>query len=125
MSLGKLLVVDDEPKVREVLRDLLSDRGYDVILADSGPTALAAVSTHKPDLVLLDVLMPGMDGAETLRQMTALNPSVPVIAVTANTDVDVTSKLLALGAVDYVPKPCDSEYLDQAIRIQLAAARDR
>jgi CheY-like chemotaxis protein len=125
MGLAKVLVVDDEPEVREVLRDLLSDLGYDVILADSGPTALDALSANKPDLVLLDVFMPGMDGVETLRRMTALDPSVPVIVVTANTDVDITSKLLALGAADYIPKPFDVEYLHQAISVQLAAARDR
>ncbi|HEV8440504.1 MAG TPA: response regulator [Methylomirabilota bacterium] len=124
MSLGKLLVVDDEPEVRLVLSEFLTGRGYDVVLADSGSAALAAVEEHKPDLVLLDVAMPGMDGAETLKQMVALQPSMPVIMVTANADIGVTARLLAMGAVDYIPKPFDLDYLDQAVNIQVTAARD-
>lgn len=128
MGLGRVLVVDDEPEVREVLQEFLLSRGYDVVLAGSGGEALAALDApepDRPDLALLDVSMPGMDGVETLRRMVKVDPLIPVIMVTANTDVEVTSKLLGLGAVDYIPKPFDLEYLDQAIRIQLAAAQDR
>jgi CheY-like chemotaxis protein len=128
MGLGRVLVVDDEPEVREVLQEFLLSRGYDVVLAGSGGEALAALDApepDRPDLALLDVSMPGMDGVETLRRMAKVDPLIPVIIVTANTDVDVTSKLLGLGAVDYIPKPFDLEYLDQAISTQLAAAQDR
>jgi DNA-binding response OmpR family regulator len=124
MGLGRVLVVDDEPEVREVLQEFLLTRGYDVVVAASGAEALAAfdpTGPDRPDLVLLDVTMPGMDGVETLRRMAKVDPLVPVIMVTANTDIDVTSKLLGLGAVDYIPKPFDLDYLDQAISIQLAA----
>lgn len=124
MSLGKLLVVDDEPEVRQLLQEFLSGRGYDVMLAGSGQEALATLKAEKLDLVLLDVAMPEMDGVETLRRIVGLHPSVPVIMVTANTDISVTSKLLAMGAVDYIPKPFDLEYLDQAVSIQVAAAQD-
>ncbi len=125
MSLGKVLIVDDEPEVRQVLREFLVSRGYDVALAESGVKALDAMDEERPDLVLLDVMMPGMDGVETLNRIGALDLPVPVIMVTANADISVTSKLLAMGAVDYIPKPFDLDYLDQAVSIQLAASQDR
>lgn len=125
MSQGKVLIVDDEAEVRRLLQEFLSLRGYDVVLAGSGMEALEAVEAQKPDLVLLDVAMPEMDGVETLGRIVALDPALPVIMVTANTDISVTSKLLAMGAVDYIPKPFDLEYLDQAVSIQLAAGEDR
>ena len=125
MSAGKVLVVDDEPEVRQVLHEFLVSRGYDVTVAEDGVEALSILQTVKPDLVLLDVAMPGMDGVETLKRIVALNPALPVIMVTANADIGVTSKLLALGAVDYVPKPFDLEYLDQAVSIQVTAAQDQ
>jgi len=125
MSLGKVLIVDDEPEVRQVLQEFLSGRGYDVLVAESGSEALSMLGVDQPDLVLLDVTMPGMDGVETLRRIVALQQPVPVIMVTANADIATTSKLLAMGAVDYIPKPFDLDYLDQAVSIQVAAAQDR
>lgn len=125
MSLGKVLIVDDEPEVRQVLQEFLSGRGYDVLVAGSGLEALSMLGVDQPDLVLLDVMMPGMDGVETLRRIVALQQPVPVIMVTANADIATTSKLLAMGAVDYIPKPFDLDYLDQAVSIQVAAAQDR
>ncbi|MEK8035698.1 MAG: response regulator [candidate division NC10 bacterium] len=125
MSTGKVLVVDDELEVRQILQEFLAHRGYEVYAAESGPEALNALDTFKPDVVLLDVLMPGMDGVETLKRMVALQPTLPVIMVTANADVGITSRLLGLGAADYIPKPFDLEYLDQAVSIQVSAAQDR
>jgi CheY-like chemotaxis protein len=125
MRLGKVLVVDDELEVRQVLREFLSSRGYDVTTASGGAEALAIVETIKPDLVLLDVAMPDMDGVETLKRIVAIEPALAVIMVTANSDIGTTSKLLALGAVDYVPKPFDLDYLDQAVSTQVTAAQDR
>jgi CheY-like chemotaxis protein len=125
MRLGKVLVVDDELEVRQVLREFLSSRGYDVTTASGGAEAVAIVGTVKPDLVLLDVAMPDMDGVETLKRIVAIEPALSVIMVTANSDIGTTSKLLALGAVDYVPKPFDLDYLDQAVSTQVTAAQDR
>jgi CheY-like chemotaxis protein len=125
MRLGKVLVVDDELEVRQVLREFLSSRGYDVTTASGGAEAVAIVETIKPDLILLDVAMPDMDGVETLKRIVAIEPALAVIMVTANSDIGTTSKLLALGAVDYVPKPFDLDYLDQAVSTQVTAAQDR
>jgi CheY-like chemotaxis protein len=125
MRPGRVLVVDDEPEVRLVLLEFLSSRGYDVTAASGGAEAVAIVEATKPDLVLLDVAMPDMDGLEALRRIVAIAPTLAVIMVTANADIGITSKLLALGAVDYVPKPFDLDYLDQAVSTQVTAAQDR
>ena len=124
MSLGKVLIVDDEPDVRQLLYDFLTGRDYDVLLASGGLEAIDIVEREKPDLVLLDVVMPGMNGVETLRRIAEIDPPLRVIMVTANADIGLTSRLLAMGAVDYIPKPFDLEYLEQAVSIQLAASQD-
>ncbi len=123
MGAGKILVVDDDREVRMATRDFLTSKGHDVTLAEDGVQALKLLATVKPDVVLLDVAMPEMDGMETLRRIVAGYPNLPVIMVTANADIEITSKVLQLGAADYVPKPFDLDYLDQAINIQLSAGR--
>jgi len=123
MGAGKILVVDDDPDVRMATRDFLTSKGHEVTLAEDGVQALKLLATVKPDVVLLDVAMPEMDGMEALRRIVASYPNLPVIMVTANADIEITSKVLQLGAADYVPKPFDLDYLDQAINIQLSAGR--
>jgi CheY-like chemotaxis protein len=125
MSKGKILVVDDEGEVQQLLSDFLEDLGYEVIRAADGLDALAAAERERPDLVLLDVAMPGLDGIETLKRLVVRHPGLPVIMATANADVATTSRLLAIGAADYVPKPFDLEYLHQAVSVQVGAARER
>jgi DNA-binding response OmpR family regulator len=120
----KILVVDDEPEVRQLMEHFLTDRGYDVRVAENGRLGLAALDTFAPDVVLLDMHMPEMDGLQTLQLIAAKTPAPPVIMVTVNDDVATTSRLLELGAADYVPKPFNLEYLEQAINIQLSASRD-
>ena len=123
MPAKKILVVDDEPEVRKLMEHVLTTKGYEVRLAENGRVGLAALDTFRPDLVLLDMHMPEMDGAETLRELARRSPGLPVIMVTVNEDVETTSRLLQLGAADYVPKPFNLEYLEQAINIQLSVAR--
>ena len=123
MGAGKILVVHDDREVRMATRDFLTSKGHEVTLAEDGVQALKLLATVKPDVVLLDVAMPEMDGMETLRRIVAGYPNLPVIMVTANADIEITSKVLQLGAADYVPKPFDLDYLDQAINIQLSAGR--
>jgi|SRR3970282_2077198 len=123
MRPGKILVVDDDPEVRMATRDFLSSKGYEVVVAEGGREAIRLIDASPPDVVLLDVLMPDIDGMETLKRIVATHPAMPVIMVTANADIEITSKVLQLGAADYVPKPFDLDYLDQAITIQLSAAR--
>ena len=119
----KILVVDDEPEVRKLMEHFLTSKGFEVRVAENGRQGLATLETFTPDLVLLDMHMPELDGAGTLHELTRRWPALPVIMVTVNEDVATTSQLLQLGAADYVPKPFDLDYLDQAISIQLSAAR--
>ena len=118
---GRILIVDDDAVVRLTTRDFLSSKGYSATVAAGGREALAMLETVNPDVVLLDVAMPDMDGLETLRRLVAARPSLPVIMITANADIEITSKVLQMGAADYVPKPFDLDYLDQAIKIQISA----
>jgi len=120
--LGRLLIVDDEEPVVEVLSDYFSGQGYQVGTARNGAEALAAVRRTRPDLVLLDVRMPGIDGVEVLRRIRALDGALPVIMVTANEDVALARETLKIGAFDYVAKPFDFAYLDRTVAAGLARA---
>jgi DNA-binding response OmpR family regulator len=114
-SAGRLLIVDDETPVLEVLSEYFAGQGYAIETASNGDDALKAARRRRPDLVLLDVRMPGMDGLETLRRLHALDASLPVIMVTANEDVGLARETLKIGAFDYVTKPFDFAYLDRAV----------
>jgi two-component system, OmpR family, response regulator MprA len=115
----RILVADDDPAVRESLRRSLSFNGYEVTLASGGHEALTASSTAAPDLVLLDVNMPGIDGLEVCRQIRASGSDVPVLILTAR--VEVGDRVLGLdaGADDYLPKPFALEELLARIRALL------
>jgi len=114
-SLGRILVVDDEAPVREVLSEYFTSQGYTVDEAPNGDEALATIRRDRPDLVLLDIRMPGIDGVEVLRRIRKLDGTLSVIMVTANEDVTLARETLKLGAFDYVAKPFDYEYLDRTV----------
>jgi two-component system response regulator MprA len=102
----KVLVVDDEPAVRESLRRALALEGYEVELASDGEEALAQVERgHQPDAVILDILMPGIDGLEVCRRLRIAGNHVPVLMLTARAEVDSRVAGLDAGADDYLPKP--------------------
>jgi two-component system KDP operon response regulator KdpE len=119
-----ILVVDDEPRVLDALRALLEGRGYVVQTARSGAQALDAVSAARPDVVLLDLAMPGVDGVEVCRRLRAWSP-VPIVVLSARTEE--RQKVLALdaGADDYVTKPFGAEELLARIRAALRRERAR
>ncbi|WP_328911115.1 response regulator transcription factor [Streptomyces sp. NBC_00234] len=100
----RVLVVDDDPTVAEVVAGYLDRAGYGVERADDGPAALERFAAHRPDLVVLDLMLPGMDGFEVCRRMRAQGP-VPVIMLTARGDEDDRILGLETGADDYVTKP--------------------
>ncbi len=114
-SLGHILIVDDEAPVLDVLSEYFATQGYTVDTAANGVDALSAVQRLRPDLVLLDVRMPGMDGLEVLRKLRELDKRLAVIMVTANEDVALARETLKIGAFDYVSKPFDFRYLDRAV----------
>jgi DNA-binding response OmpR family regulator len=118
---GKILVVDDEPAVGEILSDFFTPKGYEVICAQGGLEGLAKVEKHRPDVVLLDVRMPDMDGITVLRRIREVNPWVGVLMMSGNTDTDAAKETLQLGAFDYLLKPFDFEYLDRAVHKMLTA----
>ncbi|HJW46756.1 MAG TPA: hybrid sensor histidine kinase/response regulator [Lysobacter sp.] len=127
-SSGRILVVDDQPVNLRVVSSLLSRQGYEVILAGSGDEALARYQETRPDLVLLDMIMPGMDGFELLKALQALPPPIaPVVFVTAAQDRDMLLRAFDAGVVDYVTKPFLPEELLARVNAQigLKLARDR
>ena len=117
--IGRILIVDDEEPVREVLGEYFATQGYAVETAGSGADALAVVARARPDLVLLDIRMPGLDGVETLRRIKTLQPGIAVIMVSAIEDQEAARQTLVLGAADYVAKPVDFQYLDSVLQVHL------
>ncbi|MBN1138641.1 MAG: response regulator transcription factor [Anaerolineae bacterium] len=107
---AKLLVVDDEEDLQQLLQAMLARRGYEVLSASSGLQAIRLLYHERPDLVLLDVMMPDMDGWETLKRIREMS-TVPVIMLTALGEVTHVVQGLQTGADDYVPKPFDREEL--------------
>jgi CheY-like chemotaxis protein len=121
-SLGRILVVDDEPPIVDMLRDLLVELGYTVATAGHGAEALQLVPELKPDVVLLDLQMPGMSGLQVLDQLRRDHPGLPVVIVTGNTDVDVARSTLARGAFDYLRKPFQFDVLARVVAAAVLVA---
>ena len=119
---GIILVVDDEPPVGQLLADFFTPRGYEVVCALGGLEGLSKLEKHRPDVILLDVRMPDMDGITVLRRIREVNPGVGVLMMSGNTDTDAAKETLQLGAFDYVLKPFDFDYLDRAVHKMLSAA---
>jgi DNA-binding response OmpR family regulator len=105
-----ILLVDDEQRILTFLRTRLKLGGYDVIIAANGTEAIGQVQAQEPDLVVLDILMPGMDGFTTLKEIRTFSP-VPVIILSARGSYDEKVKGLGLGADDYLAKPFNPEEL--------------
>jgi len=119
---SRVLVVEDEESYRDALMAGMTQEGFDVELAEDGLEGLRKFEQHRPDVVLLDVLLPGLDGAEVCRRMLEMAPSVPIIMVSAlDSEVDVV-RGLELGAVDYVTKPFSFRELLARVRTVLRRA---
>lgn len=104
-------LIDDEPIIHDVLGQLLSSEGYQVEISASGEEALTKFQEQKFDLILLDLLMPGMDGLEVLKQIKRMDPEVPVIIITAYASVESALTAMKMGAYDYIQKPFKNEEL--------------
>jgi two-component system OmpR family response regulator len=115
----RLLVVDDEETLRELLSGSLRFAGFEVMTAASGQEALRAAAASRPDLVLLDVMMPDGDGFEVVRRMRSSGPDVPVIFLSARDSVRERVAGLALGGDDYVTKPFSLDEVLERIRAVL------
>ncbi|MFG2653361.1 response regulator transcription factor [Streptomyces sp. NPDC048436] len=119
---ARVLVVDDDPTVAEIVAGYLERAGYAVERADDGPAALASAAAHRPDLVVLDLMLPGMDGLEVCRRMRERGP-LPVIMLTARGDEDDRILGLEVGADDYVTKPFSPREL--VLRVESVLRRSR
>ncbi|MEV6665709.1 response regulator transcription factor [Streptomyces nigra] len=119
---ARVLVVDDDPTVAEIVSGYLDRAGYVVDRAGDGPAALAAAAARRPDLVVLDLMLPGMDGLEVCRRMRGQGP-VPVIMLTARGDEDDRILGLEVGADDYVTKPFSPREL--VLRVESVLRRSR
>jgi two-component system sensor histidine kinase/response regulator len=126
---ARILVVDDQPANVQIVGTILGNLGHEIIPASDGATALKRVALRTPDLILLDLLMPGMGGCEVCEQLKA-NPDwkdVPVIFLSAADDKDLIVRALDSGGVDYITKPFNQAELISRVRTQLVlkSARDR
>lgn len=116
---AKILIVDDEVDVCKNISHFLERKDFTAVTANNGTEALARLSQEKPNLILLDIHMPDMDGVECLRKIREVDKEVIVIMVTCVTDIDIAKKALELGAIDYITKPISFEALQTAITTYL------
>ncbi|MGA6829254.1 sigma-54-dependent transcriptional regulator [Nitrospira sp. NS4] len=106
---ASILIVDDEEPIRTSLRSILEDEGYDVAVAASGTEALKIYTTDPPDLMILDIWMPELDGLETLRRVKEFVPNAQVMMMSGHGSIETAVKAIKLGAYDYIEKPLSLE----------------
>ncbi|MDZ8078751.1 MAG: response regulator [Nostoc sp. DcaGUA01] len=118
---GFILIVDDNPTNLSLLCEALNSQGFRFRVAVDGESAIAQVERNQPELILLDVQMPGIDGFETCRRLKAnpVSQNIPIIFTTALADTDSKTKGFSLGAVDYIPKPFAQEEVIARVRVHL------
>src|SRR5919106_4450925 len=106
---SRILVIDDEAAIRDSLKMILEYEDYEFVGASSGPDGVAAVQRERPDLVLLDIKMPGMDGMEVLRKLRSLDDTLPVVMISGHGTTATAVEAVKSGAVDFLDKPLSSE----------------
>lgn len=116
-NMKKIFVVDDEPAILEYMKTFLGKLGYQFAFCENGADALGKISQENPDLVLLDVMLPDIDGITLCRRLraNAQTSHIPVIMVTSLTDATTIHDAHLFGALDYIPKPFDPEFLKTKI----------
>jgi DNA-binding NtrC family response regulator len=120
--MAKLLVIDDEEGIRNLLDILLRRRGHDVVLADGGRKGLELLRRERPDVVVLDLKMPEMDGITVLQQIRSLNSDQPVIILTGAATPGMEQQVRALGVTEFVEKEFSLHRLGDALKRVLAAS---
>jgi two-component system, NtrC family, response regulator AtoC len=124
-SPARILVVDDEKLIRWSVAERLQRGGYEVLTAESGEEALEVLAAQSPDLVLLDVRLPGIDGLITLQRALGLSPELAVLMMSAHSTVDIAVEAMKHGAIDFLVKPFPFQALDAAVERALTTARTR
>ena len=120
---ARLLVVEDEPNILELLAASLRYAGFDVVTAAAGSEAVQAAQRHRPDLIVLDVMLPDMDGFDVIRRLRGGGAQIPVVFLTARDSTEDKIRGLTLGGDDYVTKPFSLE--EVIARIRAVLRRDR
>jgi len=120
---ARILVIDDEAEIRRSVRMILEYEGYDVLEASSGPEGVALAEKESPELVFLDVKMPGMDGLEALQRIRAVNETLPVVIISGHGTVSTAVEATKAGAFDFIEKPLASERVLLTIRNALDQTR--
>lgn len=119
MDNKKLLIVDDQNGIRILLMEVFLSEGYDTFQAANGKIALELVQQESPDLVLLDMKIPGMDGLEILKRIKEINVDIKVIMMTAYGELDMIKEATELGALMHFTKPFDIDEMRVAVNTQL------
>ncbi len=118
---GRVLIIDDDPNTLEILRRWLSREGYDIVSADNGSAGLETLAGGAVDVIVLDVMMPGMDGLQVCEHLRD-NPawrSIPVVLLTAKDDIETRSRGMLLGVSEYLTKPVNKLELFARVQAQL------
>src|SRR5690606_12642858 len=108
-TMKTILIIDDEESIRESLIGILMDEGFRTLFASNGEEGLALLRDESPDLVLLDIWMPGMDGLETLRRLKETYPEQPVVMMSGHGTIETAVRATKLGAFDFIEKPLSLE----------------
>ena len=117
--MASILVVDDDVNICQLVFDFFSElKGHTVYRAHNAADAVALVQQYHPQIALLDIMMPGVHGVEVLRRIKQIDPAIKAIMITAVNDKEIASEALAAGAIDYVTKPLDLNYLDALVTFQ-------
>jgi DNA-binding NtrC family response regulator len=117
--MNKILVVDDEIHVVRLIQEFLTMKGYEVYTAADGTEAIQKVQELKPHIVLLDMIMPGIGGIDTLKEIKKIDPDIAVIMVTAVNDEELAKRAVQLGAYDYITKPINIDYLETCVLVKM------
>ena len=118
--MATVLLVDDEPDILLMLRMALEDDGHEIVLAADGEMALARIEEHSPDLVVLDLMMPVLDGYGVLDRLQRSGSDLPVVVLSARSDQADIDRALTLGAVEFMAKPFDLDRLLGLVSATLA-----
>jgi len=121
--MDKILIVDDEIAVCDLLKDFLTLKGYEVFTASDVYTAINKAKEVCPHLVMLDIVMPGINGMEVLKEIKKLNPKTGIIMITAVPDQGIITKSIDLGAYDYIRKPMDLKHVENVVMLAIKNIR--
>jgi DNA-binding NtrC family response regulator len=119
MNKKNILIIDDEQPILDLLKVFVEDNGYNAKTAASAEKGLAMIHNSQFDMLLLDIHLPDGNGLSILQKVHPLYPQLPIIMITGNDDIEIAEECLKHGAVDYIAKPFDCEYLKTSILVNL------